>query len=489
MTTEAANGLFYSLNYFIRQMAYVASKEYIPLVDMKYHENLYLEKEKLGHENSWEYYYQQLADYDLSEVYESKSVIIADSPMDTYFYNGFSNTTRSLVYNKYFQPNNALQTRWIEKKAELFREDKKYLGIICRGTDYANGYHPYKHPIPLDANEMLEITQQYLANYGYDYVYLSTEDEKIFETFKNSFGDRLCSFEQKRYSDDTDRKLVDVIGSENTGGRRELGNEYFLTIALLANCDSLIGTHCAGLRGAITLNAGKYEHIKVVNKGLWGVVDENNAIIIESTNRNLLDFSLGFKNTEKNGVKITYSENGRIRIVGKADKQFDIYIARDQDTLLPPDIYGYAIEDTAESAAKSIQIFCRLYYEDGSDELLINRGKVRTKKNVVKYSTVLRVKEDVEIDCNVGFSIGLLDIPDEYVKHLCSYTTVGLYDEEGNKIELSGPSISVNLEAGYILKNHDQIWMKDDCYLVFRGVVKYRGGIIRKIWQGKYLYE
>ena len=91
MTTEPANGLFYSLNYFIRQIDYVQKKGFIPVVDMKYHKNLYLNDEEIGRINSWEYYFNQLSDYELEEVYDSANVIIASPVMSAFNYTGFNN--------------------------------------------------------------------------------------------------------------------------------------------------------------------------------------------------------------------------------------------------------------------------------------------------------------------------------------------------------------------------------------------------------------
>lgn len=487
MITEPQNGLFYSLNYFIRQMEYIKN-EYEVVVDMKYRKNMYLDDNKIGKENSWEYYFDNFSNITLEEIYESYSVIICDSKMDTFTYVGFNNFMRVQIYNKYFNTKENIYYKFLELKNKIFDSEKKYLGVICRGTDYANNYHPYKHPIPLDAYEMVEVCKRRMFELSYDYIYLSTEDDNIFKIFSKEFGEKLRYYNQSRFSDSGKRKLVDIIDEQKgEKTRRELGEDYFFTIALLAQCNSLVGTHCAGLRGAITINGGRYEDVKVVNKGFWGKEDKD-RIIIESVNENLIDFKKGFEKSYINGVKIvSNNEDGRVIINGKCIESFDTYLSKNVDTLLNPGIYGFSIEDIDEYKTGKIQIFCKLIYEDDTDELLINRGVIRLKKKVKQYSTILRVKRDEELNCSVGFTLTFIEIPKHFIRNITSYTPIELKDENDDTISLTSPSIKLDLPNGRIIKNGKSVWFHSEEVKKYFNIIRYNGGMIREKWNDIYI--
>ena len=64
----------------------------IPIVDMYNFPTIYNEKEKiLNTYNSWEYFFEQLSNYSLEEVYQSKNVIITEyqfySEKEDFFFN------------------------------------------------------------------------------------------------------------------------------------------------------------------------------------------------------------------------------------------------------------------------------------------------------------------------------------------------------------------------------------------------------------------
>ena len=64
---------------FLALLSYWEKKDptRIPVIDMMNFESPYLDKEKLGIENAWEYFFEQISDYSLEDIYKSKDVVIA----------------------------------------------------------------------------------------------------------------------------------------------------------------------------------------------------------------------------------------------------------------------------------------------------------------------------------------------------------------------------------------------------------------------------
>ena len=75
------DGLFSYLFAFLEQLDEIDKKGYIPVVDMQNFECQYLDDDKVGSENVWEYYFKPLSAYSLAEVYQSSNVILGyDDP-------------------------------------------------------------------------------------------------------------------------------------------------------------------------------------------------------------------------------------------------------------------------------------------------------------------------------------------------------------------------------------------------------------------------
>ena len=66
------DGLYTYVFAFLEQMDMVEKNNYIPVVDMQNFWNHYLEEDKIGVENAWDYYFQPLSKYSLEEVYASR---------------------------------------------------------------------------------------------------------------------------------------------------------------------------------------------------------------------------------------------------------------------------------------------------------------------------------------------------------------------------------------------------------------------------------
>ena len=69
-------------------------------------------------------------------------------------------------------------------------EEKKILGVLCRGTDYMT-LRPHNHPVQPSADIVINKAKAIMREFRCDYCYLATEDESILSAFRKAFGDHL----------------------------------------------------------------------------------------------------------------------------------------------------------------------------------------------------------------------------------------------------------------------------------------------------------
>lgn len=261
------DGLFSYLFAFLEQMDFVEKNNYIPVVDMQNYKNQYLADDKIGVENAWEYYFQPLSEYTLSDVYASKNVILGyDDPCYKGRYNEQYNIRRmSDLYQKYVRYNNEIYSAIQEERKKYIDSSCKTLGVLYRGSDM-NALKLKNHSIQPSIDEMIALAHKYMDDWGCKRIFLSTEDAEAADKFKTEFGALLSCTEQKRFCNTGIAWIAD-INFERQNDRYLRGLEYLITIELLAECDSLLAGICAGSVCAQIINNGKYEHIKMVDKG------------------------------------------------------------------------------------------------------------------------------------------------------------------------------------------------------------------------------
>lgn len=261
------DGLFSFLFAFLEQIDIVEKNGYIPVVDMKNYKNQYMEKGRLGLENVWEYYYEPISSYTLEEAYKSKNVILGydDNCYKANYDKKYNISRMSELYQRYirYQPN---IIRLVEEEfACRINPDKRTLGVLYRGTDMSS-LKLRNHPIQPTVEEMIPLIYRYMDKWKCERIFLSTEDACAAEKFKAEFGSVLSCTDQKRFGD-TGEKWLSHIEFDRKNDKYLRGLEYLITIELLSRCNSLLAGVCTGSICAQIINNGKYEHIKMVDKG------------------------------------------------------------------------------------------------------------------------------------------------------------------------------------------------------------------------------
>ena len=250
----------------------------IPIIDMQTYKNPYLESEQVGKSNAWEFWFMQPMGIGLDQVKMSETVIIdadKDIPencrpvisMD-FLTNPYALCYWRNICKKYIKIKPDVAEVLVErKKTILDSADGKILGVLCRGTDYLL-LKPQGHPVQPDDEEVIVKAKEIMEERKCQNIFLATEDNDIFQRFRQVFGDRLLENPQQRYSGVSGHLLADIMETDKTN-KMENGLNYLTSVYLLSKCDCLIAGRVSGLLGTLLLG-GEYEYSYFWNYGVYG---------------------------------------------------------------------------------------------------------------------------------------------------------------------------------------------------------------------------
>lgn len=268
------NGLLSLAFSVLEQLDYVDKNGWIPIVDLQSYKNQYLESDKIGKENAWEYYFEQLSSYSLQEVYNSKNVILGyDDPCYLENYEKrYSIDRMSELYNKYIHIKTDLLKKIEHERTRYLGCYKNVLGVLYRGTDL-NALKLAHHPIQPDLHELIAEIKEKYKDWNCDKIFLSTEDEYATLEFKKEFGDNIVYTDQTRYSD-TGKQWISDIKKDRKNDRYLRGEEYLTTIYILTKCNHFISGISNGSIMTIIMNDHRYQHVNMIDKGSYAIEHE-----------------------------------------------------------------------------------------------------------------------------------------------------------------------------------------------------------------------
>lgn len=182
-----------------RGILYARKNGYIPVVDAKTLETQYLEEGEYGKINAWTKFFEQPDIYDIDDINNASNVAVM------YYTNYYSKKEESQIVLPKMKKE--LYNKYCEFKRKF--NNKKVLGVLFRGTDYAN-LKPYGHKIQPDLNIMLQKVKEKVSEWGgFDLIYLCTEVQEACECFENEFGEeKVCYYPQLRYKLNTKKYLA-----------------------------------------------------------------------------------------------------------------------------------------------------------------------------------------------------------------------------------------------------------------------------------------
>ena len=259
---------------------YALAKGMIPIIDMQNFPNPYLEHDKLGKENSWEYFFKQPCGYDLSDVgngeciYSHHNFIQSVLPLFAYDDPLFEDECFQLwtaIFRNFFSLSDSAAQYIEEEYNRIIKPDMRVIGVYCRGTDYTK-MRPAGHHIQPEVDDVIDKVKSVMPEWNCDYVYITTEERKIVERFENAFPGRVLTVSQMYYDDlDIDYEHQYIASAKfNRGNDAYLkGLEYLSPVMVFSRCNSAVLGLCGGSLAAMYINGGKFENTFIFNLGFF----------------------------------------------------------------------------------------------------------------------------------------------------------------------------------------------------------------------------
>ncbi|MBI1797658.1 MAG: hypothetical protein HYR74_11495 [Candidatus Eisenbacteria bacterium] len=274
-------GLYTYVTLFLSHFAYAVGKGYIPVIDMKHLPSMYLTKSQLGKENAWEYYYKQPYDTNLDDVMRCGRYLLSSSrynpipPDVNSLYDPKEGRLWAALYDKSVVLNDATRAYVEAECSALLGNGRRVLGVLYRGTDYAQG-RPFRHPIQPQLEDVLARAKESMESWDCHYVYIATEEKRAVEAFRAVFPGRVLINDRVYYDElgiDYSKRDIATTVAEGTHDRYRVGLVYLASIMILARCNCLVAGMCAGTYAAVYINGGQYEHKYFFDLGRYGVDD------------------------------------------------------------------------------------------------------------------------------------------------------------------------------------------------------------------------
>jgi len=272
----------YVFTHFL-DIIYALAKGMIPVIDMQNYANPYLEQDKLGIENSWEYFFKQPCGYSLNDADNFKCVY-----SEPRFLNYRPRILPILIYNdqlfederfhlwtaifrEFFQLSYSA-TQYIEEEYNrIIKPDMRVIGVFCRGTDFTNS-RPTGHPIQPEVDEIIHKVKSVIREWNCDYVYITADERKTVKRFENAFPGRVLSVSRMYYDEldiDYGRQLIATAKFSRDNDAYLRGLEYLSSVIILSRCNSAVLGLTNGSMAAMYINGGKFENTYIFNLGFY----------------------------------------------------------------------------------------------------------------------------------------------------------------------------------------------------------------------------
>ncbi|MBO4902070.1 MAG: hypothetical protein J5518_04695 [Lachnospiraceae bacterium] len=156
----------------------------------------------------------------------------------------------------------------------LFGEEK-VLGVMIRGTDYVTSGMTGDR-VMASAQQMEPLIREWVSKYGFDRVFLATEDADALAYMHQAFGHLVVALSQERLkkSDLKQNEIISDYEKEHADGMYEEKLEdttinYFYALYMLSRCDSFISSgRCNGSDIVLSFNNGHFSHFYKFAVGL-----------------------------------------------------------------------------------------------------------------------------------------------------------------------------------------------------------------------------
>ena len=259
---------------------YALVNGWLPVVDMQNYPNPYLAPEKLGKENSWEYFFEQPLRIGLEEAYSGENVILSNAdlvnPYPAYSLDFLENRDRTLTKWRMLVKLGLMKIKpylvqeILTIRNKLFSPEDRVIGVYLRGADYTVGKvknYPIPPPIEFASMTIVEKLKEWKCNK----FFLATEEKSIANSFDIHFG-KTCRALSKKHMNyaRTQNQSFTESRPDKESEQYLAGKKALMQAAILSSCNALIGVRGGSTANAL-LMAEKFEHTHFFNLGQYGV--------------------------------------------------------------------------------------------------------------------------------------------------------------------------------------------------------------------------
>lgn len=278
--TGPVHNLMANYFYVLSHLQYAEERGWIPVVDqLNYPVYNSLPGKAGGRENAWEYFWEQPNGASLEEAYRSRHVVLSKQSWYGQWDMGYAKKNyvdKALVaqfhrLSDQVPLNQATKQKVQEAVASFLPNGEKTMGVSIRFGGHAKScyYHGQGHPIQPELAALLELVERSAEKWEMEWIFLASDEENAVRRFQERLGSKLIVMPRVRSSgtERYDRTHPNPMYVEEQLMRTSLG--YLIEMEILARCCALVGTVTSGLRYAVVRNGGRYEHLNIIDCGLF----------------------------------------------------------------------------------------------------------------------------------------------------------------------------------------------------------------------------
>ena len=277
-------GLFSFVSWVFCHICYAFTKGYVPVIDLQTVKNPFLEDEKVGLENAWEFYFKQPYGYSLNDAekaWETGNCVFSE-------FEGFppqlttsicsvamnpSNYFREwvLLYKHFFNLNDSVENYISDKFNSIIKPNMRTIGVHCRGTDYT-GMAPSLHARQPKVEDVIEKVKSAMQEWDCEYIFIATDERKTLNAFESAFPKRVLYSDEMYYDEletDYSKQFLTKAAFDRPDDRYLKGLDYLTSIMILSKCTSAVIGINNGSMAALYINGGRYENVHIYDLGVY----------------------------------------------------------------------------------------------------------------------------------------------------------------------------------------------------------------------------
>lgn len=157
----------------------------------------------------------------------------------------------------------------MKEYADTIIGNRRILGVLIRGTDYLIVHKDGPRKMAT-VDDMIPVIHEWIDSFGYEGIFLATEDIDILNRMRDEFGTNVCVIAQERHSvsDLAGHMLLSELeekrASDYERSVAESTVNYFYALYMLSRCSAFICSGpCNGYDLATGFNEGRYERVQL----------------------------------------------------------------------------------------------------------------------------------------------------------------------------------------------------------------------------------